>query len=124
MNYELYRVTLVVSDLGWVDFDFYVPSSCLAALPVLPNSQLPKQNWASMGYQNSSQPNPGPRPPVSPCTTYGQSMTRRGRAPTTFQTFFPRQKLSIMEENFKFKAMRRKDTPTSNLLIFNSEIYD
>ena len=41
-----YRVTLVVADLGWVDFDFYVPSSCIAALPVLLNSLLPQQNWA------------------------------------------------------------------------------
>ena len=33
----IYRVTLV-TDLGWVDLNFYVLSSCLAALPVPPNS--------------------------------------------------------------------------------------
>ena len=35
---KLHNDLLVVMDLGWVDFDFYVPSFCLATLPVLPNS--------------------------------------------------------------------------------------
>ena len=36
-------------------------------MPVLPNSQLPQQNWAdsaTVEYKNSSQPNQGPRRPV------------------------------------------------------------
>ena len=44
-------------------------------MPVLPNSQLPQQNWAdsatllvslsaTVEYENSSQPNQGPRRPV------------------------------------------------------------
>ena len=44
-----YRVTLVVVDLGWVDFDSDVPSSCPAAQPVLPNPHWPKQNQADIG---------------------------------------------------------------------------
>ena len=53
-----YKATLVVTDPGWVDLDFYVPSSCLAALPVLPISQLPQQNWADIGTSKfmSTQP--------------------------------------------------------------------
>ena len=34
----------VVADLGWVDLDLDVPSSCLAAQPLLPNFQQPKLN--------------------------------------------------------------------------------
>ena len=37
-------MTQQVSDLGGVDFDFDVPSSCPTVQPVLPNSYLPKQN--------------------------------------------------------------------------------
>ena len=36
-------------DLGWVDFDLDVPSSCLALEPILPTFQLPKQNGAGSG---------------------------------------------------------------------------
>ena len=36
----------MVADLGWVDFDFKVSSSCLAAKPVLSNSHLFQQNLA------------------------------------------------------------------------------
>ena len=36
---------LVVVNLGWIDFDFKVPPSCPARL-ILPNSHLPRQNWA------------------------------------------------------------------------------
>ena len=38
IEFKIYRVTLVVADLGWVDFDLDVPPNCLAAQPVLPNS--------------------------------------------------------------------------------------
>ena len=53
-----YRVTLMVTDLGWVDFDIYVPSSCLATLPALPNSLLPQHNLADSGISKikSTQP--------------------------------------------------------------------
>ena len=33
-----YRASLLVVDLGWVDFDLGVPSSCPAAQPLLPYS--------------------------------------------------------------------------------------
>ena len=45
----LYRVGQVVVDLGWVDFDFYVPSPYPIPQPILPNFQLPKQNGAGSG---------------------------------------------------------------------------
>ena len=53
-----YRVTLVVADLGWVDFDSDVPSSCPAAQPVLPNPHWPQQNRADIGTSKykSTQP--------------------------------------------------------------------
>ena len=53
-----YRVTLVVSYLGWVDFDLCVPSSCPPAQPVLPNSNLPKQNLADSGTTKSKSTQP------------------------------------------------------------------
>lgn len=50
--------SLRILHLGWVDFNSNVPSSCLAAQPVLPNSpnsHLPKQNQADNGtWQNKS----------------------------------------------------------------------
>ena len=42
-------LALVVSDLGWVDFDLDVPPSCPIAQPILPDSNLPKQKWADSG---------------------------------------------------------------------------
>ena len=36
-NVILYRMTLEVADLGRVDFDLDVPTSCPPAMPVLPN---------------------------------------------------------------------------------------
>ena len=45
----VYRVGQVVVHLGLVDFDFYIPSSCPAPQPILPNFQLPKQNEAGSG---------------------------------------------------------------------------
>ena len=47
----------MVMDLGWVDFDLGVPSSCPSAQPLLPNSHQTRQKWAGSGT-NSSQPNP------------------------------------------------------------------
>ena len=47
--YYLYRVNLVVADLGRVDFNFDVPPSCPAVRPILPNTCVPKQNWADNG---------------------------------------------------------------------------
>ena len=51
-------MTLVVADLGWVDFDSDVPSSCPAAQPVLPNPHWPQQNRADIGTSKykSTQP--------------------------------------------------------------------
>ena len=40
-NAGQYRVTMVVGDMGWVDFDWDVPPGCLGARPILPNSHLP-----------------------------------------------------------------------------------
>ena len=56
--YDTYRVTLVVADHAWLDFDLDVPSSCLATQPVLPISQLPLQNFADNGTSKfeSTQP--------------------------------------------------------------------
>ena len=48
-NALLYGVTHRLRDLGWVDFDLVVASSCPAAQPLLPNSYQPKQNWADIG---------------------------------------------------------------------------
>ena len=49
---------MVVADLGWVDFDSDVPSSCPAAQPVLPNPHWPQQNRADIGTSKykSTQP--------------------------------------------------------------------
>ena len=44
-----YRLTLVVADLSWVDFDLGVSASCPVARPILPNTHLPKQNQADNG---------------------------------------------------------------------------
>ena len=44
-----YRVTRVVANLGWVDFDLDVPPSRPVAQPILPNSHLPKHKWADSG---------------------------------------------------------------------------
>ena len=54
----VHRVTLVVTDLIWVDFYLNVPSSCLSAQPVLPHFQLPQKNWADSGTSEfkSTQP--------------------------------------------------------------------
>ena len=41
---RLYRVTLLVAYLGWVDIDLDVPPSCTATQPILPSSPLPGRN--------------------------------------------------------------------------------
>ena len=46
---SLYRVGQVVVDLGLVDFDWDVPSSCPPPQPILPNFQVPKQNGTGNG---------------------------------------------------------------------------
>ena len=46
---QLYRVGLVVVDLGWVEIDLNVPPCCPAAQPIQPNSHLPKHNRAGSG---------------------------------------------------------------------------
>ena len=44
----VYRVNLVVADadLGLIDSDLDLPPSCPVDQPILPNSHLPKLNWA------------------------------------------------------------------------------
>ena len=52
----IYRVTVVIAKLDWVDFD--VPSLCLTTKPILPNSNLPQQMLAESGTSRfkSTQP--------------------------------------------------------------------
>ena len=45
----IYRVSHLLMDLGWVDFDLGVPPSLPAAQPLLPNSHQTRQNWADRG---------------------------------------------------------------------------
>ena len=44
-----YRLSHLLMDLGWVDFDLGVPPSCPAAQPLLPNYHQPKQSLANSG---------------------------------------------------------------------------
>ena len=63
----LYRVTLVVEDLGWVELNFDVP---LFAKFCWGSWEFCRIGWAARqenGTSNQSQPNPGPQPPVSHC---------------------------------------------------------
>ena len=49
MSRILNRVSHLLVDLGCVDFDLVVPSSCPAAQPILPHFHIPRQNWADSG---------------------------------------------------------------------------
>ena len=49
IQHMLYRVTLVVANLGWDDLILNVPPSCRVDQPILPNSHLPKQYQAVRG---------------------------------------------------------------------------
>ena len=52
-------------DLGWVDFDLNVPSSCKAPQPKFPAAQADLgRKWNA---KNQCLQNPGPRPPAPPC---------------------------------------------------------
>ena len=44
-----YRLSHLLMDLGWVDFDLGVPPSCPAAQPLLPNYHQPKQSYIDSG---------------------------------------------------------------------------
>ena len=46
---SLYRVSHLLMDLGWVDFDLGVPPSCPTVRPLLPNFPQPKQNQTDCG---------------------------------------------------------------------------
>ena len=46
---KMYRMGLVVVDLGWVNLDFNVPPSCRPTQPIEPNSHLLKHNKAGGG---------------------------------------------------------------------------
>ena len=65
---HLYRVTLVVEYLGWVDYDSGHSSVCLVLLGqmgIWQNRLVNKAMWWNI--RNLSQPNQGMRPPESPC---------------------------------------------------------
>ena len=49
LHTDIYRVSHLVVDLGWVAFDLGVPPSSLAAWPILPNCHQPRQNLAESG---------------------------------------------------------------------------
>ena len=46
---HLYRVSHLLIDLVWVDFDLGAPPSCPSAQPLLPNSHQPRHNLADSG---------------------------------------------------------------------------
>ena len=62
-----YRVSQKVSDWVRLTLIWMFHSSCPTALPSLPISHQPKQNWADNGTAKISQPNPGQRPVWTPC---------------------------------------------------------
>ena len=68
-NTNYYRVTLVVANLGWVDLNLDV---------VCPTLLQPMGVWQRMmmEHPNQSQPNPGSRPPASPCTVVELNLHR------------------------------------------------
>ena len=43
MKDNYYKVGLVIGNMGWVDFDFNVPTSYPIAQPILPSFHLPKE---------------------------------------------------------------------------------
>ena len=62
---DIYWVSYLLVDLGWVDFDLGVSPSSPAAQTLLQNSHQPMQNWEDSGtLKKSSQPNP-----ETPCST-------------------------------------------------------
>ena len=46
---DIYWVSYLLVDLGWVDFDLGVSPSSPAAQTLLQNSHQPMQNWADSG---------------------------------------------------------------------------
>ena len=68
-----YRMSQQVSDLGWVDFDFwlFIPLClCLYPLGLMGNWQNRLNKWARWGnIIKQSQPNQGPRSSWTPCNT-------------------------------------------------------
>ena len=65
-----YRVTHLLANLGWVDFDF----GCFAILPTcsassanFPSAKAEPGRVLNIQNQNQSQPNPGSPGDVSPC---------------------------------------------------------
>ena len=61
----LYRVTLVVAHLSWVDFIFIRPLPGFADGSL---AELAEQLGKILEHPNQIQPNPGARPPESPCS--------------------------------------------------------
>ena len=50
--WQYYKVSHLLVDLGWVEFDLGVPSSWTAAQPLLPNSARPRKNLADLNPTN------------------------------------------------------------------------
>ena len=75
-------MTLVVADLGWVDFDSDVPSSCPAAQPVLPNPHWPQQNRADIG--TSKYKSTQPRSATTSVTLYNYIHTEETNGKLTY----------------------------------------
>ena len=77
----LYRVTHLLANLGWVDFDFGCSTLCL----VLPGQMVNWQNWMRSwarwwNIPNQSQPNPGLPGDVSPYISLIGHWKRSGKA--------------------------------------------
>ena len=55
-----YRVSHLIVDLGWDDFNLGVPTSCPSAQPLLPNSHQTGNNWTveNLKFKSTQLPNP------------------------------------------------------------------
>ena len=106
--FAVYRVTLLLANLGWVDFDLgcsTILPSCSAASAKFPPSQAKLgRQW---NFQNSSQPNPGSPGDGSPCImTSDQS---------NFRSFLP-QKCRSRRRSRRAKSASFLSVPPSSPL--------
>ena len=67
MKDNYYKVGLVIGNMGWVDFDFNVPTSYPIAQPILPSFHLPKQNRTDSRMIETKSTQPGFWPPAPHC---------------------------------------------------------
>ena len=86
----MYRVGLVIVDLGWVDMDLNVPPCCPAAKPIQPNFRLPKHNWVGSGMTRVNQTQSMTTSPPLYCLWCGCGMKGawRAKALHTYLSFF------------------------------------